>query len=287
MDENVRRTIKKSIYRNRDKKLYDNIVVYGKSNEENSFMYDPLYTIKTTLAGQIFICMWSERMIQACPEIKFLQTNTDGQSVMIPRKYEEKIREVNDQLTKETSLTIEEVTYNKMIIRDVNNYIGIYDDYTVENNHCKLKGDFEIDKEYHKDPSMKIVPIAVKKYFVDGIPIEETIKNHKDIFDFCMRFKTNSGCKGIFKSVDKNMNINEIKLPRTTRYYVGKGIESGILLKCFDDGRITGVNIGFSEIIFNNYEEKDIKDYNIDYSFYINEALKLKNSVYTGQLSLF
>lgn len=63
--------------------------------------------------------MWSERMIEACPDIVFLQTNTDGQTILIPRKDLDKIREVNEQLTKETTLVIEEVIYDKMIIRDV------------------------------------------------------------------------------------------------------------------------------------------------------------------------
>ena len=49
---------------------------YGKSNEEKSFLYDPLYTFKTTIAGQIFICMWAERLVEASPELAFLQANT-------------------------------------------------------------------------------------------------------------------------------------------------------------------------------------------------------------------
>ena len=57
--------------------------VYGKSNEEKSFLYDPLYTFRTTIAGQLFISMWVERMVEAVPEIVFLQTNTDGISVRI------------------------------------------------------------------------------------------------------------------------------------------------------------------------------------------------------------
>lgn len=50
--------------------------VYGKSNEETSFMNDALYTYKTTLGGQMFICMWAERMVKAVPELTFLQVNT-------------------------------------------------------------------------------------------------------------------------------------------------------------------------------------------------------------------
>lgn len=92
---------------------------YGKSNEEKSFLYDPLYTFKTTIAGQIFISMWSERMVEAVPELIFIQTNTDGQTIKIPRNKLNLIREVNKKLTEETGLVIEEAFYSKMFIRDV------------------------------------------------------------------------------------------------------------------------------------------------------------------------
>lgn len=94
---------------------------YGKSNEEKSFLYDPLYTFKTTIAGQIFICMWAERWVKVCPRLKFIQTNTDGQTLYVPREDLDKIRKVNDQLTEETGLTIEETVYSKMCVRDVSN----------------------------------------------------------------------------------------------------------------------------------------------------------------------
>lgn len=257
---------------------------YGKSNEESSFLYDPLYTFKTTVAGQIFICMWAERWVKAVPEIKFLQTNTDGQTILCPRSKIDLIRQVNEQLTKETSLTIEEVEYKKMIIRDVNNYTAVYSDYTLENNHCKFKGCFEIDKEFHKDPSMKIVPMALKKYFVDGIPIEETIYNHKNIYDFCLRLKTNASSQPLYRHFDENNNIVDDKLDRTTRYYISN--KGGLLLKKFDENRITGVNVGFSVTLFNKYIEKEMKDYDINYRFYIAEANKIKNVIEDfGQLS--
>lgn len=92
---------------------------YGKSNEEKSFLYDPLYTFKTTIAGQIFICMWAERWVKVCPRLKFIQTNTDGQTLYAPKEDLDKIRKVNDQLTEETGLTIEETVYSKMCVRDV------------------------------------------------------------------------------------------------------------------------------------------------------------------------
>lgn len=49
---------------------------YGKSGEESSFMFDRLYTYKTTIAGQLFICMWAERMVKEVPNLTFIQINT-------------------------------------------------------------------------------------------------------------------------------------------------------------------------------------------------------------------
>ena len=257
---------------------------YGKSGEDTSFMFDRLYTYKTTIGGQCFICMWAERMAKACPELKFIQINTDGITIMLPRSKVNIIRQVNEQLTKETSLVIEEAFYKQMIIRDVNNYISEYDDSTPEKEHLKLKGCFEIDKEYHKDPSMRIVPLALKRYYIDNTPIEQTIRNHTNIFDFCLRLKINSKSKAYFKYLEDGKIINK-KLDRTTRYYISNS--GGSIIKQFDEFRFSGVNVGYSATLFNVYEEKPIKEYNINYNFYITEANKIKNAVSDGQLTLF
>lgn len=260
-------------------------MTYGKSNEDKSFLYDSLYTFRTTIAGQLFICMWAERWVKAVPELKFIQTNTDGQTIYVPRKDLDKIRQVNEQLTQETGLTIEETIYSKMGVRDVNNYFAVYEDSTKENEHIKLKGDYEIDKEYHKDPSMRIVPIAVKNYFVYGISIEETIKNHNDIFDFCLRLKTNSSCKPYYEFINDEGKQEKLELNRTTRYYISN--KGGALSKYFSDGRITRVNTGYVTTLFNVYKKKEMKDYNINYDFYLTEARKLINGIENRQLELF
>jgi hypothetical protein len=259
---------------------------YGKSNEESSFMFDRLYTFKTTIAGQMFIAMWAERMYDACEgNIKFLQTNTDGQTVLIDRKYLDKIREVNNQLTKETTLGIEEVLYNKMIMRDVNSYIAVYDDNTPENEHLKLKGCFEIFQEYHKDPSMRIVPIALKEFFVNNVPIRDTIINHKNIYDFCLRLKVNSKSKATYTYIDSDNRIATKELDRTTRYYISKN--GGCLTKDFGHSQ-SGVNVGYNVTIFNKFIDKPMEKYNIDYNFYINEAMKIVRVITdNGQLKLF
>ena len=259
---------------------------YGKSGEEKSFLYDPLYKYRTTIGGQIFICMWAERLVEACPELKFIQVNTDGITILCPRNKLDLIHKVNNKLTEETSLSIEEAFYSKMITRDVNNYIAEYSDSTREKEHIKLKGCFEINKEFHKDPSMRIVPLALKEYFLYGVPLMDTIKSSNDIFDFCLRLKTNSKSTPYIQQYDKEeKTIKDRKLDRTTRYYISN--TGGILFKVFESGAVSGVNVGYVATIFNTYIKKDIKDYNINYNFYLREALKIKDAVVDKQLYLF
>lgn len=255
--------------------------IYGKSNEENSILRDQLYTMKTTIGGQMFLSLWTEKLVEAIPEIKFIQHNTDGITYLLPKKDLEKAKAVGEEMTKLTGLYIEDNIYKKFVVRDVNNYLAVYQD-----NSYKAKGCFEIDKEFHKDSSMRIVQIALKEYYINNIPIENTIRNHKDIFDFCLRLKTNSKSDAIYKYYDKTDDeFREKKLSRTTRYYVSN--YGGNLFKDFRDGRITGVNIGYAVTIFNKHKELPIEDYNINYSFYINEAYKIKNAINSGQLTLF
>ena len=134
--------------------------------------------------------------------------------------------------------------------------------------------------------SFAIVPLAIKEFFVYGTPIEDTIRKHSNIYDFCLRLKTNSLSTGKFVHyVDKEIVTDD--LSRTTRYYIANGLQAGSIYKQFNDGRQSAVNKGFNGIIFNKYVEKDMKDYNINYRFYIQEAYKLKNSIDDNQLSLF
>ena len=122
------------------------------------------------------------------------------------------------------NLELEDSHYNKLISRDVNNYIAVY-----TNGKVKYKGAFEIDKkmkdelQYHKDHSKRIVSLAVSLYFTDGIPVKNTILNHFNhgdyyngkvknygIFDYCLAKKTIGGLKGKPKMVIRGITSGKI-----------------------------------------------------------------------------
>ena len=257
--------------------------VYGKSNDENSFLYDPKYTMATTVNGQLLLTMLSERLVDNIKNATVLQINTDGVTLKIPRDQQEVYYNICKEWEKDTMLELEYVNYSKMIIRDVNNYIAVKED-----GKCKYKGAFEIDKvvgaepAYHKDNSFRIVPIAISNYFTKGISVEDTILNHKDIYDFCGRQKFGRDSYGEIVFIDGMVKIVQ-KQQHNVRYYISKSGKT--FVKQYHKGSTEIINKGFQVEIFNKFEEKE--DYNIDYSFYIKECNKIIDTIEDKQLTLF
>lgn len=93
--------------------------VYGKSNDKYSFLYDPKYTMATTINGQLLLTMLSERLVDQLNDTTVLQINTDGVTLKIPIDQEQLYYDICKQWEKDTNLTLEYVNYSKMIIRDV------------------------------------------------------------------------------------------------------------------------------------------------------------------------
>jgi hypothetical protein len=263
-------------------------IVYGKSNDVNSFLYDPLYTMKTTIASQVVISMLAERLADI-PDSQVLMSNTDGLEIIIPKDYENLYYEICKNWEKETKLVLEFVNYEKIWCRDINNYGCI-----TFNGKIKNKGCFEVDKvvggepAYHKDNSFRIVPLALQEYFVNDIPVEETIYKHDNIYDFCGRQNFKSDSIGEIHKIEylNNKPILFIeKQQKNLRYYVSN--DGNTLIKRYNDGTIENIHVKYKVTPYNKHIPKNIKEYNINYNFYIKECYKIINEVDIKQLTIF
>jgi hypothetical protein len=262
---------------------------YGKSNDVNSFLYDPKFTMQITLNGQLLLSMLAETLVDTFgTKLTVLQINTDGITVKIPREFVNQYYALCKLWEAETKLQLEYVEYSKMIIGDVNNYIAV-----TTTGKIKHKGRFEVDKvvgsepAYHKDNSFRIVPLALEKYFVQGIPVEETILNHTNIYDFCGRqkFRKNesTGETRELAIIDGEHRIAYREQQHNCRYYISN--KGATFVKKYTKGSEELINKGFLVTIFNKYEQKD--DYDINYNFYISECKKEINNICSNQLTLF
>jgi hypothetical protein len=176
-----------------------------------------------------------------------------------------------------------------MVIRDVNNYLAV----TIQGK-IKYKGAFEVDKvvgsepAYHKDNSFRIIPYALSQFFVNNIPIKNTIMNHKNIYDFCGRQKFSRDSYGQIHYLGyKNTQPCEIieKQQKNVRYYISN--RGANFIKYYNKGTSEIINLGYQVTIFNNFINKPLEEYDINYKFYIKEAQKEINNIQTNQLKLF
>lgn len=200
---------------------------YGKSSDKYSFLFDRKFTMKITVNGQLLLSMLAEKLILA--GFKIIMINTDGLECIIPKDKEKLYYQICKEWEQLTKLVLEFDEYDTLFIRDVNNYIGVY-----TNGKIKYKGEFEINKELHKDNSQRVVSIAVANYFINKINPEETILNHlktkeyvigketiksNGIFDFCKREKLKKEYRGEIRELTKD-GIKTYPLSKTTRYYI-------------------------------------------------------------------
>lgn len=239
------------------------VSVFGKSKNEYSPFYDIKLFYQITINGQLLLAMLCER-ITTYKAGRVIMANTDGIEVDVydDAKYEW----ICEEFVKKFGVKLEHVRYKKMFVRDVNSYLNIYD-----NGKIKQKNDFVEQPELHKNQSMPIVATAVRKYFVDNIPIEKTINECNDISMFLMGARAKTG-KFYLQRIENNEVIKE-PLPKHIRYYMGG---SGVLMK--KDSNIKNVHKGFTVTMFNDWVDPP---YKLDKQFYIKQANKLVNSVLT------
>ena len=292
---NERRSIPKTDPRNYILKILLN-ATYGLTNDEYSFLRDRAVTLSICINGQLLLTMLLEMLAEKMP-LELVMMNTDGFEVRIPRAYEETYSSVCKEWESLTKLELEFVDYQKMIISDVNNYIAIY-----TNGKTKTKGKYEFkDIPLHKNKSHCIIPYAVYNHWVHNINVEETIKGHRNIFDFCAGVKAK-------KSVERGQSSYELhaiaiqdlkitKLSKTVRYYICNKNHDGYLMKRYSIGSLEQVEAparkgkifkAWTVKYFNKYfKPKEFSEYNIDYQYYIMKANEWISEFDQKQLSLF
>ena len=257
---------------------------YGLSNDENSFLYDPQFTMSITINGQLSLSMLYEMICEEIPGAVPLMQNTDGLETMIPREYEDKYMEICERWEKITSLQLEHDKYSKIVLGDVNNYIAVNED-----GKSKCKGRFEYkDLALHKNKSFLVIPQAIHAYFVDGVKPEKFIKENLNIFDFCGGVKIKGDWSFIEHKVENGL-YKEEPLQHTIRYYISK-TGSKIIKKNNSDRREIQVEAGkWMQTTLIDYVEKPFEEYDINYDYYLEKIKKEINSLEPNlnQLSLF
>jgi hypothetical protein len=268
--------------------------VYGKSSDMQNWIYDRQLTMFTTITGELSLMMLIEAY--ELQGIHVISANTDGVTIRIKKDKLETMHTINEWWMNLTAYELERTDYQKIIFSTVNDYLAIKTDGEV-----KKKGDFLTDFELHKNKSARIVPLALEQYYVHNIPIEHTIVNHSNIFDFCLRQKASRDFhyEGLNRARGEKTIYNKL-----IRYYVSNTGEK--LLKVKNDNSDSGA-ADVSQVeagewvctVCNNLPKTtDVATAGINYDYYIERAEKIvhkilykgkkrKVNVNPNQLSLF
>jgi hypothetical protein len=208
------------------------------------------------------MAMLAER-IELAKAGSIIMVNTDGMEVLVRQR--ENYQAILNDWIKETGMIVSTSNYVRLMIRDVNNYIGIN-----FGGKVKAKGVYEVSKDWTKDPSAAICAIAIEKKLVDNMPIENTIdfflKNemYKSFYMF-KRAKT-----GYFKGVALN-GIGEFDVQKTVRYLV---TNTGFILYQITDAMKSKIHNDAYITMVNDLD--DIQDtIEIDRQWYVKETRKM------------
>ena len=288
---------------------------FGLSNDVNSFFYDPELCLRITINGQLTLMMLYEQIMERIPGAVALLQNTDGVETIIPREYIDLYMEICKEWEDKTNLNLEHDEYQKLVLADVNNYIGVnnYIDvditkwrevkqkqphylFKVKNDKfsyapVKLKGRFDFHElQLHKNKSKLVIPKAIYQYFVHDILPEDYLNKNKNILDYCIGGKSKGDWKQIARHI-KNGSLVEDELQKINRYFISS-IGKKIVKVNKTDGREIQLESGqWLQTVFNKMTvEPKWENYNINKSYYMQAIESEINSIITinnNQLKLF
>ena len=241
--------------------------VYGDSNNQFSIFYDPLFTMSITLNGQLLLCLLAEGLMHI-PGLRLIQVNTDGLTVRVPRANKMLVDLARAAWQSRTGLNLEEAVYKAMMIRDVNSYIGVFED-----GSTKRKGAYEYKVGWHQNAGGLVVPKVAEKVLVEGAPIRETVEQWPEIMDFMLRTKVpRSSHLAIEWDGQQPQKIQNI-----TRYYIaqtgGRLFKYMPPLKGKTEWRKIGVESGWGVQVCNDI--KDAGKLPVNFDYYVREVEKL------------
>ena len=253
--------------------------VFGKTGNENHWLYDPLVTLRTTINGQLFMLMLIEKLTIA--GFKVISANTDGVITIVPKDKRELYNNICNIWCEETKFELEFTEYKRYIRKDVNNYIAITKD-----DKIKVKGDFIQKMELEKGVDKPIIAKALYDYFVNGIKPEETVKNCNDILKYCAAKKIDSKFENYLYYIE-DYELKRKPLQDTVRFYISK---SGYQLYKVDKKTDEKINycVGFNVRLLNDVDKNTpFEEYGVNKNYYISEIYKVINQIEDKQLKLF
>lgn len=273
---------------------------YGASLATTNPLYDPLMGRSVCITGQLYILELAMRYLEACGTVRIIQLNTDGIMISLDESELPTIYKINDEWMDSKSLILEEDKIRKIVQKDVNNYVMVFDNGKVKTKGAYVTWGIAAAGAFSINNNFTVVKKAVVDYFVNGTPVEDTINNCDDIFAFQIIAKAGGGYRSVYrippdfenrkKQWRKNNRYREnnawkypimrwfdydgprSEVQRVNRVYASLNPNMGTLVKVKPDGTIGKIGGLPESCIIDNKNQLTLD--HIDRSWYIALAKK-------------
>lgn len=149
---------------------------YGAMKDKNNRLYDPRQANRVCIYGQTLLLDLMEKLE---PYVQLIQCNTDGILVKLRKSDDfDLVDDICYEWEKRTGLSLEFTEWEKVFQKDVNNYVLVSPDGKVKTKGAYVKSLNKLDY------NLPILNTALKEFFVNGTPVEETINNCNDLYEF-------------------------------------------------------------------------------------------------------
>ena len=164
----------------------------GKELDSGSYkilspMFDPRRMREVCINGQLMLL----QLIEDLEGYELIQSNTDGLIYKINKADFNKVDSIVKAWEKRSKMQME-YDYTVMLVqRDVNNYIAVFEDGTLERKGGAVKSSKQCDYD------LPIVKDALVEYFVHGIEPEEFINRENKLMPFMKTYKLSSAYNNV------------------------------------------------------------------------------------------
>lgn len=222
---------------------------FGKLGSKWSCLYSPDLLIQTTVTGQLALLLYIERMFLAGFDV--ISANTDGVVTIVPKLREDEFEAIVKQWEVDTKFETEETRYSAIYNQNVNSYIAV----TAGSGYTKTKGIFA-SAGLQKNPTSEICVTAVVDYLTKGTPLDETIRNCRDIRKFVTVRQVTGGA----------LDQDDRFLGKAIRWYYSTEVDGPLRCKR-DDSKVPRSEGAQALMMLPEELPRDI-----DYGWYVAEA---------------
>lgn len=268
--------------------------VFGASGNKYLPLYDKYMCLTTCRLGQIILASLGCQLHKHIPELKVIQTNTDGIMFYIRRKYLDVMHKVCDEFMKVMNMELEFDEEHRIWQRDVNNYLltkeswdGILDwsKNLRYGDHIKLCGEW-LQYTWKRPGYPNIGTLggyaaskAAIEHLLLGSDIVTSIVRNNNVEDFCIFCKKGPTFRTV---VQRFADGTEVELTRANRVVATTNEMYGKLYKIKYRNGVPSYN-SFPNLPDNcKVINEDLSTVNltelkkeIDFMHYINDAAEL------------